>query len=261
LRVLRQGLQRLKTVRFFSLLFSWPQTRTRDGSLRRHDFNVAKNPDARGQHLLQIAMCLRVDLGAGGRISSRLSLPGRIASLTHPGFRPNPPGPNVTKEMIDYNFLSFDWSRPKESPVGANPPTGLSFTTGCQLHALSAHLYIRKFARHARRHISAADPDARRQPLALVPPLTPMHATKEPQMFSIGKNTHVDSRTLQNKHWRERQSKFSGPRECRSNLARSPSIVPSAALGFSSLSRETWRLHRPTQKRVAPQFYWSINHA
>jgi hypothetical protein len=46
-------------------------------------------------------------------------LPGRIASQAHRGFRPNAPGPNVTKEMIHYNFLSYGASRPKESPVGA----------------------------------------------------------------------------------------------------------------------------------------------
>lgn len=176
--------------------------------------------------MLQIAMRVRLHLGAGERISSRSSLPGRIASLAHPGFRPNAPGPNVTKEMIHYNFLSYDSSRPKESPVGAFARQGFF----PNLHALSArprsaHFYIGEFARDAGRHIRPADTHARCQPLALVPPLTPVHATKEPQMFSIGKNTHVDPRTLQNKHWRERQSKCRGPRECRSNLARSPSIV------------------------------------
>jgi hypothetical protein len=120
---------------------------------------------------------------------------------------------------------------PKRKPRRRIRSTGLFPPLDANLHALgarprSAHLYIGEFARDARRHIRPADTHARCQPLALVPPLTSMHATKEPQMFSIGKNTHVDPRTLQNKHWRERQSKCPGPRECRSNLARSPSIVP-----------------------------------
>ena len=115
---------------------------------------------------------------------------------------------------------------PKRKPRRRIRSTGLFPQLDANLHAFSTHLYIGEFARDAGRHIRPADTHARCQPLALVPPLTPVHATKEPQMFSIGKNTHVDPRTLQNKHWRERRSKCPGPRECRSNLARSPSIVP-----------------------------------
>jgi hypothetical protein len=112
--------------------------------------------------------------------------------------------PNVTKVMIHYNLLLAPkkWKAP---PTGKRRTGHLQSVLLFQANGIritrSAHLHVRELASDAGWHVCPADPDPRRQPLALIPPLAPMCLAEKTQVFPIRKNTHGDPQTLQNKHW------------------------------------------------------------
>ena len=90
-----------------------------------------------------------------------------------------------------------------ENPADREASSGASSNGAAfSVKQRSADLHIRELAGNAGWHISPADPDPRREPFALIPPLAPMRLAEKTQVFPIRKNTHGDPQTLQNKHWR-----------------------------------------------------------
>jgi hypothetical protein len=129
---------------------------------------------------------------------------------------------------------------------------------------LSAHLHVSKFTGDAGRHVCPADPDPRRKPFALIPPLAPMCLAKKTQVFPICKNTHGDPQTLQNKHWHTSAKRPILTVQARSHVCSSLAKPLTAACRAVFMAptplRDTSSCAANANPRLAT-ILWSNNHA